>query len=116
MKKRRLLAITMLVVALTSVAKDYNIVIRHKDKSKNKTEIYVGNLPLSDTINVVPGANVTEIHLSMKKLNGEVILSKVIAITTPETYQIITPPMPEGFLLEIKDNNGVIYTSIEEEE
>ena len=39
-----------------------------------------------------------------------------LPVDTPDAFNIMTPHMPEGFLLEIMDNNGVVYTSVEEDE
>lgn len=72
MKKRRLLAITMLAVALTSVAKDYNIVIRHKDKSKNKTEMNKANAHLiAAVLTATSLAQAKDYHLVVKPSTGK---------------------------------------------
>lgn len=115
-KTKTLLIAAMLAVASLAQAKDYHVVIRSKEKPIGFTEVVVNDKFKSDTITVIPADNVTEIHLSIKTLAGEVIFCRVIPFEIPESLNIITPHMPEGFLLEIKDNNGVIYTSIEEEE
>lgn len=116
-KTKTLLIAAMLAVASLAQAKDYHLVIKGKGEIKTpRTEVFVGDNTQRDTITIHPADNVTEIHLSIKTLAGEVIFSRGIPFDLPEQFNIITPHMPEGFLLEIKDNNGVIYTSIEEEE
>lgn len=117
MKKAKTLIIAaMLTVASLAQAKDYHVVIKGKGEIKiPRTEVFVGGNIKQDTITVVPAENVTEIQLSIKTLAGEIIFSDLIPFVVPETYHFITPPMPEGFLLEIKDNNGVVYTGIEDE-
>ena len=74
-----------------------------------------GIVGIDARIRIVPAEDITEIQLSIKTLAGEVIFSNLIPFETTETLSIITPHMPEGFLLEIKDNNGVVYTGIEDE-
>ena len=116
-KTKTLIAAAMLTVALLAQAKDYHVVIKGKGEIKiPRTEVSVDGNIKQDTIIVVPAEDITEIQLSIKTLAGEVIFSDLIPFEIPETYHFITPPMPEGFLLEIKDNNGVIYTGIEEDE
>ena len=116
-KRKGLLTAIMLLTSVMIQAKVIKLVIKPTENSTiGRTEIFVGPSPKTDTINVFPGVNVTELSLTLKKTDGEVILSELIPLTIPETYNIITPHMPEGFLLEIKDNNGTVYTSIEEED
>ena len=116
-KPKTLIIAAMLAVASLAQAKDYHVVIKGKGEIKiPRTEVIVGGNIKQDTITVLPAEDITEIQLSIKTLTGEVIFSDLIPFEVPETYHFITPPMPEGFLLEIKDNNGTVYTSIEEED
>ena len=115
-KPKALIIAAMFAVASLAQAKDYHVVIRSKDKPIIRTEVFVGGDIQRDTITVLPADNITEIVISVKTLDGEVLLSQSIPFDLPEQFNFITPPMPEGFLLEIKDNNGTVYTGIEEEE
>ncbi|MBQ6194771.1 MAG: hypothetical protein IJK43_10205 [Prevotella sp.] len=119
-KTKTLLIAAMLTAAALVQAKDYHLVVKPSTGKPpgfgGNTEVFIGGITQRDTITIHPADNVTEIHLSIKTLAGEVIFSRGIPFDLPEQFNIITPHMPEGFLLEIKDNNGVIYTSIEEEE
>ena len=118
MKKVKLTVIALMLMATQfAVAKDIKIVIKGTSESPLlKTEVFTGGKFKNDTITVLPAEDITEIQLSIKTFTGEVIFSDLIPFEVPETYHFITPPMPEGFQLEIKDNNGVVYTGIEEEE
>ena len=115
-KTKTFIIAAMLIVASLAQAKEYHLVIRDKSGPKISTEVFVGGKLNNDTITVLPADNITEIVISVKTLDGEVLLSQSIPFDLPEQFNFITPPMPEGFLLEIKDNNGVVYTGIEEEE
>lgn len=115
-KTKPFIVAAMLTVASLVQAKDYHVVIKEKDKSIGRTEVFFGGNFQSDTITVLPADDITELQLTVKTLEGEVLFSQFILFDLPENFNIITPHMPEGFLLEIKDNNGVIYTGVEEEE
>lgn len=115
-KTKTFIVAAMLTVASLVQAKDYHVVIKEKDKSIGRTEVFVGGNFQSDTINVIPAEDITEIQISIKTLDGEVLQSETIPFNVTEGFNFITPHMPEGFLLEIMDNNGVVYTGIEEED
>ncbi len=118
-KTKTLIVAAMLTVALLAQAKEYHLVVKPSSGKPpgfgGNTEIFIGGNTQRDTITVLPAEDITEIQLSIKTLAGEVIFSNLIPFETTETLSIITPHMPEGFLLEIKDNNGVVYTGIEDE-
>ena len=115
-KTKTFIVAAMLTVASLVQAKDYHVVIKEKDKSIGRTEVFVGGNFQSDTITVNPAENITEIQFSIKTLDGEVLFSETISFNLFENYNFITPHMPEGFLMEIMDNNGVVYTGIEDED
>lgn len=117
-KKKNLIVTAALLAAVQfGQAKDYKVVIRPiPGTTVSKTEIFVGKNNDADTITVVPGKNATFLTISLKGLDGEVLSSYVLPVGASGAFNIITPELPEGFLLEIKDNNGVVYTGIEDEE
>ena len=116
-KTKTFIVAAMLAVASLAQAKDYHLVIKGKGEIKTpRTEIFIGGNFLRDTITVTPADDITEIHITIKNLDGEEIQSETIPFNLPENFHFITPHMPEGFLLEIMDNNGVVYTGIEDED
>lgn len=118
MKITKYAVIAVLLMATQfSWAKDIKVVIKTTGtKPIGGTEVFIGKDNEVDTVTVVPGNNVTNLIVSLKGLDGETLSSYFLPVDTPDVFNIITPHMPEGFLLEIKDNNGVIYTGVEEEE
>ena len=119
-KTKTFIIAAMLTLASLAQAKVYHLVVKPSSGKPpgfgGNTEVVIGGNTQRDTITVLPAEDITEIQLSIKTFTGEVIFSDLIPFEVPETYHFITPPMPEGFLLEIKDNNGTVYTGIEEEE
>ncbi len=117
MKRTKTFIVTaMLTVASLAQAKDYHVSIKAPaGRPVISTEVFIGGNFQSDTINVIPAEDITEIQISIKTLDGEVLQSETIPFNVTEGFNFITPHMPEGFLLEIMDNNGVVYTGVEEE-
>ncbi|MBQ9637875.1 MAG: hypothetical protein IJV36_08300 [Prevotella sp.] len=104
-------------MAHVAQAKDIKVVIKgHPTTPIGSTEVFVGKNSDADTITVVPGKNATFLTISLKGLDGEVLSSYVLPVGASGAFNIITPELPEGFVLEVKDNNGVVYTGIEDEE
>ncbi len=117
-KTKTIIVTAMLAVASFVQAKDYHVVIKGPSaiKSGPKTEVFIGGNFQRDTINITPAEDITEIQISIKTFEGEVLFCENIPLNIPENFSLITPHMPEGFLLEIMDNNGVVYTGIEDED
>lgn len=117
MKKTKFAVIAVLLMAAQLIwAKDIKVVIKTTGtKPIGETEVFVGRDNEVDTVTVVPGNSVTNLIVSLKRFDGETLSSFFLPVDTPDVLNIITPHMPEGFLLEIKDNNGVVYTGVEED-
>lgn len=114
-KARKFILAAMLVIASQTEAKEYHVVIKGSINinSGPKTEIFVGKEKSIDTLTVIPGNNVTELQLCIKSLDGEVLFTETLPVAIPETFNFIIPPLNDNFMLEIKDNNGVVYTEID---
>lgn len=121
MKKTKIIIVAaMLAVASLALGKEYHLIVKPSSGKPpgfgGNTEIFIGVGFQRDTITVLPAEDITEILISIKTLDGEVLQSETIPFNVTEGFNFITPHMPEGFLLEIMDNNGVVYTGVEEEE
>ena len=115
-RTKTIIVAAMLAVASLAQAKDYHVSIKAPaGRPVISTEVFIGGNFQGDSITITPAEDITEIQISIKTLDGEMLQSEIIPFNLPEHFHFITPHMPEGFLLEIKDNNGVIYTSVEEE-
>ena len=118
MKKTKYAVIAVLLMAAQLIwAKDIKVVIKTTGtKPIGGTEVFIGKDNEVDTVTVVPGNNVTNLIVSLKGFDGETLSTYFLPVDTPDSFNIITPHMPEGFLMEIMDNNGVVYTGIEDED
>ena len=111
MKKKLFIFATMLM-AQAAIAKEITVVIRgiHNDYTGN-TEVIDNNL---DTLLVTPATEASEIYVSLKDPRGRVYQNHSVLATYNDILNIIIPNLPEGYLLEIRDDKGFLYKAYED--
>ena len=107
MKKKFLFGM-LFMVAMLLQAKKRTIVVRGQDSGtvKGHTEVTTGS---SDSIIVNPSDDVTDIQVTIKDEEGEVISQYILPADEATTLEINTPNQPDGCLIQIEDNTGVVY-------
>jgi len=111
--KRKLLIFAAVFFALCAQAKNKTIVVKGARPAIGETEIIVEKSGPTDTLTVVPARDASVITVNLKTLSGNVIQQYTLAATCEDIVDIISPELPEGYFLEVRDDNGVIYTDFE---
>lgn len=113
MKKTIFVIVTLLAVMMTQ-AKERTIKVNgHPTNIKGNTEVFVDNTGYSDSIIITPAQDVSDICVTVKSVYGDVINQCVMPASLTNEVEINTPDLPEGCIIEVEDNSGVIYTDIE---
>lgn len=113
MKKTIFVIVTLLAVMMTQ-AKERTIKVNgHPTNIKGNTEVFVDNTGDSDSIIITPAQDVSDICVTVKSVYGDVINQCVMPADQTNEVEINTPDLPEGCIIEVEDNSGVIYTDIE---
>lgn len=111
MKKKRVLIVAMLACILCLHAKDIVVHIKGTLQTGNgHTE--VTNIPsvFVDTLTVVPGVNTDTITVRLCDMRGEVLESHSVPATFNDHVFVMSPTLPDGCYIEVRDDKGVIYT------
>lgn len=80
---------------------------------KGETIPKTGNTEVSinsDGIVVSPAIGVTVIKVLVADVMGKVLSEQVLPAQSNVTVSISTPPVKEGYTLELYDDNGLIYS------
>lgn len=106
--KKKLLIYSFLLSALVVQAKDITIVVRGiTPTSGDNTEVIT--LGLTDTLEVTPAVNATTIYVSLMDMQGTIYQQHCVPATCNDLLSVISPILPNGFMLEIRDDRGCIY-------
>lgn len=109
MMKRKGIFLVLLAATLFIQAKDYKLVIRNGGVfNPTNTEVKVDGL--NDSIIVVPGMNTQTLTINIKDSEENVISSQVLPVGIDLSVNVETPNSPEVHVLEIRDDNGVVYS------
>ena len=112
--KQKLFAFSVAVAAIfLAHAGNHTIVVRGDvPVESGKTEVSVTD-SCSDTLVVTPALDVTYIEVNIKDSEGEILQQEVLPATVPSTTHVNTPVLPDGCILEIRDDNGMVYSEYE---
>ena len=89
-------------------AKDITIVIRGiTPTSGDNTEVIT--LGMTDTLEVSPAVDATAIYVSLMDMQGTIYQQHCVPATCNDLLNVISPILPNGFMLEIRDDRGYIY-------
>lgn len=103
-----------LAIALIAQAKEYVIVLKGTSNTiKSNTEV-TSKEGCSDTLTVIPARNINEITISIRDVYGNVHQAYYMPATIDDRFSIITPTLPDGYMLEVKDDRGTIYTDFDD--
>jgi len=107
MRKRKTLLAIGVLIAMFALAKDRTIVVKGKGINEGiKTVVTsTGN----DTLSVTPGESTTLLVISVKNAQGTILYQQVVPAIYEDHITIIAPELPEGYLMEVKDDRGYIY-------
>lgn len=112
--KKNVFVIVASLLAMSVLAKDHTIVVRGSSPNvKGKTEIFVGHSYESDSIFVSPGLGVTDIQVTIKSLEGTIVSQQTLPVNYTNSIDVSTSTLPEGCLIEVRDNSGIVYSDIE---
>ena len=102
-----LVATATLLLAMFAQAKDRTIVVRGKGASTSlKTEVTSVGF---DTLSVSPGMEAQKLIISIKTLEDGILYQQIVPVCYEDNYSIITPELPGGYFLEVRDDKGFIY-------
>lgn len=107
--RAKMLLLTVLLGAQMALAKDYVIVIRKPDLSIGHTEVTDEPGVLHDTLSVVPSNEATTIYVTLRNANGNVLQQDCLSALREDYINIISPSLPNGYFLEVRDDRGFIY-------
>lgn len=111
--KKKVFCIVALAIALFAQAKNYTIVIRGTRPSNiGQSVVQTKEDPQTDTLTVLPATDVEYIFVSLKNSAGEVVESYVTSARCEDQVSVITPFIPQGYILQIRDDKGLVYEDI----
>ncbi len=113
MKKISLLLFSLFIAQMV-MAKDHAIVVRNQEKgSKHKTEVKIEQGNESDTIVIVPGVNATDFEVTISDTSGNVVAQYYLSADTSIPVDVNTPDLPDTYVVEVRDNRGIIFSGYE---
>lgn len=114
--KSRIITSLLFTAAQIGLAKDYVLDIKPTNPlSTGHTEVTIRGIGSNpDTLTVIPGKDISHIQVAVSDTKGNKLSDDVIPTIVPQTYRMSLPDMPNGCILEIRDNKGVIYENYEE--
>lgn len=102
MKKITLFATAFFAVLCVNAG--HTIVVKSdKPQESGKSEVSVNN----DTIAVTPSIVTSYIEVSVKNDVGNTVSQEIVPANVQSSLTV--PTLPTGYLLEIRDDNGLIY-------
>jgi len=113
MKKSIFLFFSVLT-AMFVQGKNHTIVVRTDHAMpKGSTEVKVDPTGNGEVLTITPADDVTTITVTVKDMFGEVIAEGDVPATMEGVYEVTTPETTEGNVIEVSDDNGVVYSEIE---
>lgn len=112
--KKSLLMIAAVLTAMLLQAKDHTIVVRTDQPTpKGNTEVKVDYAPGGDVITITPSKDVNTITVTVKDEYGEVVAEGDVPANTEGVYVVNTPGTTGENIIEVSDDNGVVYSDFE---
>lgn len=112
--KRIILCIAVVLSAMLAQAKECTAVIK-KDPfaTKGNTEVKIEQGNESDTIVIVPGVNATDFEVTIRDTSGNVVAQYYLSADTSTPVDVNTPDLPDTYVVEVRDNHGVVFSEYE---
>ena len=99
--------VAALLMTMLVQAKDRTIVVRAADVlEKGKTVVTSAGL---DTLYVSPGEDVSFLYITLKDVRDNELYQLFVPASFTDNFTIISPELPEGYFLEVRDDKGYIY-------
>ncbi len=100
----------LLMTMLCAQAKEYVVVLKgEKPASIGNTEVVSRESGLTDTLTVKPGKDVSTIYICLTDERGETYDYRCVSASYDDRISLITPSLPEGYVLNIYDDKGYVY-------
>ena len=113
--KKKILLVAVLLVGLLAQAREITLVVKGTNTSSTgSTEVTTKGTSFSDTLTVVPGKDVENIFITLRDGTGQVREYYCVPAGWEDMLRVITPSLPNSYILEIRDDSGVIYTEGED--
>lgn len=107
--KKHLLVFASLLFAVITQAKELSIHIKGIRNANTGTTEVNTKPGLTDTLTVKPGKDVSIIYISLTDERGEIYDYRCVSATYDDRISLITPSLPEGYVLNIYDDKGYVY-------
>lgn len=108
--KKALLIISAMFITQFSLAKHITIVVRgNQPRPTGDTEVTTHGATLSDTLIVTPAKDASLLNITLKDANDNIYQSYCVPATCNDILSVISPSLPTGLMLEIRDDKGYIY-------
>lgn len=112
--KKKILLMTAVLSVMFIQAKDHVVVVRPEPNStKGATEVKIEQQLDGDSIIIAPGNGVTGVQITVTSTLGTPVSQCFLSADDPIPMNMTTPNLPEGCVIEISDNNGVVYSDVE---
>lgn len=105
--KKGLFIVAALLIAMMVQSRERIVFIRG-DKKLRPVTTEVTSIG-SDTLIVTPDKCVKNLVVSLRDYNGDVVFFRNVAVPLDCYYTVITPELPKGNFLEVKDDRGYVY-------
>ena len=110
MKKASFIFMSLFMAQL-AIAGNHIIVIHNDTKGSNqKTEVGVDQTANGDVITITPSKDVNTITVTVKDEYGEVVAEGDVPANTEGVYVVNTPGTTGENIIEVSDDNGVVFT------
>ncbi len=109
--KRSFLLIAVLFLTQFSFAKNVTVVIRGSQPVHTGSTVVARE---ADTLSVTPSVHATTICVRLKDAHGAIAQQYVVSATSDDLLNIVVPALPQGSLLEVRDDREYVYLEFSE--
>lgn len=113
--KKLFVLVAFLLATFVAQAKDHNVVVKGDfSQSGSHTEVSLGgNDADADTLSVVPAVDASAIYVLIRDVEGNIVEQYTISAKCKNLLTITSPSLPDGYILEIRDDKEVVYKTYE---
>ena len=108
--------VAFLLATFAVLARNHNVVVKgNSNQSSSHTEIFVGgDDDNTDTLSVIPAVDVSVIYVLIEDVEGNVVEQYAISAKGTKSFTIVSPLLPDGYILEIQDDKELVYKTYED--
>lgn len=108
--KKNLIILAALFLTQLAMAKDRVIVIIGNEPTNiGNTKVKVDSNVYTDTLTITPAKDVSFIYVTLRDASDNIVESYCSPAYYNDCFTIISPTLPYGYTLEIKDDKGAVY-------